>query len=275
MSMSNRNDVTGQRGIERLLGVVGTLRGEGGCPWDREQTLASLRQYLIEESYELVDAIDSGDPDRHEEELGDVLLQVILQARLREERGDFTFDHLAGRLADKLVRRHPHVFGDTEVSGSGEVLKNWESIKAGEKSGGRRSAVEGVPRHLPALQKAQRVQSRASRVGFDWSRAADVIAKVEEELDELKAAIADNGKQEITEEMGDLLFAVVNLSRFCDVIAEEALHATTVKFVGRFQEVERRIREQGKELADCSLAEMDAHWEAIKQESGRRTSQTV
>jgi MazG family protein len=191
-----RRHAAGKSGIDRLLAVVRRLRGKHGCPWDRQQTLRSLKPYVIEEAYELLDAIDSNDRDRHQDELGDVLLQVVLQAQLRREKGDFSFDDVAGRLADKLIRRHPHVFGNVKVSGAGDVLRNWEAIKADEKTSGDRSILEGIPRHLPALQKAQRVQSRASRVGFDWSDVKDVLAKIDEELAETRRAIARGNRSE-------------------------------------------------------------------------------
>jgi len=256
-----------EKGIDRLLDTVSKLRGEGGCPWDREQTLDSLKQYLIEEAYEAVDAIESGDSDRHEDELGDVLLHVVLQAQIRKEKRDFTFDDVAGRLSDKLVRRHPHVFGDVKVSDSKQVLENWETIKAEEKGEGGGSVLDGVPRRLPALQKAERVQFRVQRVGFDWTEVGDVMTKVEEELAEAKKAIADADPGKIKEEIGDLLFTVVNLSRFQHVNAEEALNGAVAKFVRRFQEVERRIHAEGRKLTDCSLAHMDSHWEAAKKET--------
>ncbi|MFC1497818.1 nucleoside triphosphate pyrophosphohydrolase [Verrucomicrobiota bacterium] len=253
-----------RNGTERLLWVVDRLRDKGGCPWDREQTLESLKQYLIEESYEVIDAIDSGDVDKHKEELGDVLLQVALQSRIRKEKKEFTFNDVAEKLADKLIRRHPHVFGDTKASDSKTVLQNWEKIKANEKNGGKQSVLEGVPRHLPALQKAQRVQSRASRVGFDWTRVTDVTAKIDEELSEVREAIDNGDIERIKEETGDLLFAVVNLARFQNINAEEVLRNTVNKFIDRFKEVERRIYEEGRSLQDSSLEEMDAHWEAVK-----------
>ena len=257
-----------KRGIDRLLDVVGKLRGEGGCPWDREQTLDTLKQYLIEETYEVIDAIDSGVVDRHKEELGDVLLQVVLQSQIRSEKGEFAFEDVAHRIADKLIHRHPHVFGEVKVSGSDEVLTNWEIIKSKEKGKGTGavSVLEGVPRHLPALQRAQRIQSRAARVGFDWSRLDDVVGKVDEELAETKEAISGGDNEKVTEEIGDLLFAVVNLCRFREIVAEQALERTIAKFTRRFKEVERRIREQGKDLKDCTLEEMDSHWDAIKRE---------
>ena len=255
---------TKQRSMDRLLDIVARLRGEDGCPWDREQTLESLKSCLIEESYEVLDAIDSGDPRHHAEELGDVLLQVALQARIREEQGQFTFEDVAERIAEKLVRRHPHVFGDVTVDGADEVLRNWEAIKAEEKGGSRSSVVDGVPRHLPSLQRAHRIQSRVARVGFDWAEVDDVMAKVEEELAEIREAMAAGDTAKVKEEIGDLLFAVVNLGRFQKIHAGDALDETINKFVRRFQHVERAIRDEGRELSDCTLEEMDRHWEAAK-----------
>lgn len=253
------------KAIDQLLTLMERLRSPGGCPWDREQTLKSLKQYLIEEAYEVIDAIDSGDPARHVEELGDLLLQVVFQAQIRKEQGDFDFNDVAQSISDKLIRRHPHVFGDVQVTGSGEVLRNWEAIKAREKNEDKpRSAVDGVPRHLPALHKAHQVQSRAARVGFDWTRAQDVVDKIEEELKEVKEALISHDANHIREEIGDLLFAVVNLSRFQKMNAEELLAATIEKFVRRFQAVENRVHEAGRQMADCTLEELDRHWNAIK-----------
>ena len=251
------------RGFDRLLDVVARLRDDGGCPWDRKQTLQSLKPYLIEEAYELIDAIDSGDAGRHAEELGDVLLQVALQSRIREEEGEFAFEDVAERLADKLIRRHPHVFGDVVVQDTSEVLRNWEAIKAAEK-GDARSVVEGIPRHLPALQKAQRVQSRVARVGFDWERSDEVLAKVEEEIGEIRRAAQAGVKREIREEIGDLLFSLVNLCRFESMDAEETLQEAVEKFSKRFREVERRVWAEGRTPADCALEELEAHWQAAK-----------
>lgn len=250
-----------------MLDVVARLRGEGGCPWDREQSLESLKQYLVEESYEVIDAIDSDDPERHKEELGDVLLQVVLHAQIRDEQGEFTFHDVAEKLADKLVRRHPHVFGDVDARDSKTVLRNWETMKTKEKTTGRRSVVEGVPRHLPALQKAERIQTRVSRVGFDWSELDEVAAKVEEEFAETKMAMRERDSERIREEIGDLLFAVVNLSRFQAINAEEALRSAIDKFTKRFQEIERRFLAQGRELSDCTLDEMNECWESVKKEA--------
>ena len=268
--MTDDPDIPRERGIDRLLQVVERLRGDGGCPWDREQTLDTLKQYLIEECYEVIDALDSGSIEEHREELGDVLLHVALQAKIRNEEGAFSFNDVANGIADKLIRRHPHVFADEEASTSGQVLRNWEAIKVKEKK--EPSVLHGVPRHLPSLQKAQRVQSRVARVGFDWPGTDGVLDKVSEELAETQAAMANGNKEEIEEEIGDLLFAVVNLSRFQNVNAEEALRATIAKFTRRFREVESRLRDEGRKVEDSSLDEMEAHWQAVKSDESHASS---
>ncbi len=241
-----------------------TLRSDKGCPWDREQNLSTLKQYLVEESYEVLDAIDSGDRSRLVDELGDLLLQVVFQAQICSEEGSFAFDDVARGICEKLIRRHPHVFGDVKVDGSAEVLKNWEKIKRTEKDGEPRSAVAGIPRHLPALHKAQQVQKKAARVGFDWDAVHDVMAKVEEELAEVKAAMKSRRASKVKEELGDLLFAVVNLSRFLGHNAEEALDETIAKFIRRFQGIEKHLHKQGRKMTDCKLEELDAIWEEMK-----------
>ena len=254
-------------GVVRLIDVMRRLRAPGGCPWDREQTLQTLKPCLLEETYELLEAMDSDDLALHVEELGDVLLQVVFQCAIREEEGLFSFDQVAASLADKLVHRHPHVFGDVSVNSSGEVLRNWEAIKQTEKGKKPdRSAIDGVPAVLPALLKAQRTQSKAARVGFDWKDATGATDKIEEELGELREAVAAGDKAKMSDEMGDLLFSVVNYCRFIDVDAESALEGTNKKFSRRFREVERRVREQGKTLKQCTLAEMDAIWDVVKAE---------
>lgn len=252
------------QGLERLLAIMARLRGPGGCPWDREQTLASLKPFLLEEAYELLEAMDSGEPADHAEELGDVLLQVVFQAQICAEQGLFTLDEVAHRLCDKLVRRHPHVFADTPADDSQTVIRNWDRIKRTEKSDQPRSAVDGVPAALPALLRAQHVQTRVARVGFDWPDAAGPTAKIQEELRELEAATASGQPEAIRHELGDLLFSIVNLSRFLKVDAEEALRLTVDRFQRRFREVERRVAAEGREVRACSMAELDAHWEAVK-----------
>ncbi len=266
------------KGIDRLLSVVSRLRGDQGCPWDREQTLDSLKQYLVEECYELIDAIDDGDIEQHKDELGDVLLQVVLQSQIRCEEGAFCFDDVADYLADKLIRRHPHVFADVKADTSADVIRNWEAIKAIEREQNAqgdasresasvsRSVVDGIPRHLPALHRAHRVQVRAARVGFDWDAVSDVIGKIEEELAETREALESGDVAHLKEELGDLLFATVNLSRFQGINAEEALDAAVKKFAARFNEVESRIHASGRSLDDCSLEEMGVEWDTVKRE---------
>ena len=250
--------------VLRLLDIMARLRSDGGCPWDREQTLESLKPYLVEEAYEVLDAIDSGSPEKHAEELGDLLLQIVFQSEIRREQGRFDFGDVADVLIEKLVRRHPHVFGDAQVSDSSEVLRNWQAIKAREKPAGQGSVLGESPRQLPALQKAETVQTRAARVGFDWSDVRDVIAKVDEELGEVREAVAGGDSRAVKDELGDLLFAVVNVARFLNVDAEDALRGTVLKFVRRFQKVESEVRGQGKALSDCTLEEMDRIWEQAK-----------
>ncbi|MDD5676834.1 MAG: nucleoside triphosphate pyrophosphohydrolase [Kiritimatiellae bacterium] len=259
--------------LQNLLDIMAKMRAEGGCPWDREQTLESLKQYLVEESYEVIDAIDSGRVDKHADELGDLLLQVVFQAQIRREQGQFAFADVVDRICAKLIRRHPHVFGDTRVSGSQEVLKNWEAIKVQEKkdagggdkrSGESSSLIGDMPRHLPALHKAHHLQKRLARVGFDWTKVHDVVAKIDEELAEVKQALAAGNAKQIDEELGDLLFAVVNLSRFQGLNAEEVLQRAVDKFAKRVQAVEQRVHQAGRELSQCTLAELDEHWNAVK-----------
>jgi tetrapyrrole methylase family protein / MazG family protein len=247
-----------------MMAVVARLRAKDGCPWDREQTLDSLKRYLIEECYELLDAVDSGDPERHRDELGDVLLQVALHSQIRSEEKLFGLDDVADTLAEKLVRRHPHVFGTAKAEDAAAVLRNWEIIKAGEKKGERRSVLAGVPRHLPALQRAQRIQSRAARVGFDWNRTDEVMEKVEEELAELRRAMRGGKAHRVKEELGDLLFTLVNLSRFQKIEAEDALELTIRKFHERFAYVEEAVHRSGRKMTDCTLAELDSYWNQAK-----------
>lgn len=252
--------------LERLRAIMRLLRSERGCPWDRKQTLQTLKRYLVEETYEVIDAIDGGDRRQLEEELGDLLLQVVFQSQLCEEEGAFDLDGVATCISEKLVRRHPHVFGDVDVADADEVLKNWNAIKQDEKGGeAPRSAVDGVPRHLPALHKAHEVQHRAARVGFDWDEIRQVLAKVEEEVGEVRDALDRGDRDEAAAELGDLLFAVVNLSRFLGRHAEEALNDAIVKFVRRFQEMERRVHDQGHRLQDRTLEQLDAVWDEVKE----------
>ncbi len=238
------------------------LRGPGGCPWDREQTHQSIRHNLIEECYETIEALDSGKMDDFRDELGDLLLQVVFHAQMAQDAGKFKFDDVAKSISDKLVRRHPHVFGGKTAKDSVEVLKQWEAIKKEEKKSS--SIVAELPKHLPALLKADKVQRKVARVGFDWKNVDGVLAKVEEEVREVKHALASGSREQFEEELGDLLFATVNLARFEGLQAEELLNRTIRKFVGRFQKVEREIHRRGKRLEDSTLAELDAIWESTK-----------
>ena len=250
--------------IVRLIEIMRILRSPQGCPWDHKQTLITLKEHLVEESHEVLDAIDSGDRSKLCDELGDLLLQVVFQAQLCREEGSFTFDDVADAIAKKLIRRHPHVFGDTQVSGADDVLKNWEAIKKQEKANQTRGTLEGIPRSLPALHKANLVQKRVARVGFDWDNVEGALAKLEEEVAEIREAVASGNQDHIREELGDLLFATVNVSRFFGQNAEELLEQTIRKFSRRFDDLETRVHALGRKVSDCTLAELDEVWEAIK-----------
>jgi ATP diphosphatase len=273
------------RGADRFAGLVAVmarLRAEGGCPWDREQTPRSLKPYVLEETYELLEAVDglgtAGGADGavpspealadFREELGDLMLQVVFQAEIAAQRGWFSIGDVAAGIADKLVRRHPHVFGERVVGSPGEALANWEAIKLAERQGkakdGRASALAGVPRALPALLRAQRVSDKAARVGFDWPDVAGVLAKVDEERAELAEAMVTRDRGRIAEEFGDLLFALVNLARFLEVPAEEALQAATARFVNRFERMEAQLASQGRDVTSADAEELDRLWRAAK-----------
>jgi len=255
--------------FRRLVAIMGRLRGDGGCPWDREQTHESLVPYLIEESYEVKEAIDRGDVESLREELGDLALQIVFHAQLAKEAGRFDIDNVLNAICTKLIGRHPHVFGNVEVASSTDVLQNWEQIKLDEKREREKepSRLSGVPKELPALLRAHRVQEKAARVGFDWEHVRDVFAKVREEIGELEAAAAQGQTAQVKAEIGDILFALVNLSRFLNVQSELALHDTIERFIERFRYIERRTAQQGRQLDEMTLAEMDALWNEAKQKS--------
>lgn len=258
--------------IERLLAIMAALRGPGGCPWDREQTHASIRPQLIEECYEVVDAIEDGDPESLKEELGDLLLHIVFHAQMAAERGHFAFRDAVEGIVDKLIRRHPHVFGDVNAADSGEVLRKWDEIKKKEKPE-RAGALDGVPRHAPALVRAQETQKKAAKVGFDWPDAAGPREKIAEELRELAAEIeAGASKEKIEDEAGDLLFAAVNYVRHLKVDSETALHGAVRKFEARFRAVEAAAKGQGRELKGMTLAEMDALWEQAKKDQTKKAA---
>ncbi|HTY10663.1 MAG TPA: nucleoside triphosphate pyrophosphohydrolase [Bacteroidota bacterium] len=248
-----------EKEFRRLIDIVQRLRKE--CPWDRVQTHESLRQGFIEETYEAVEAIDSKDWNELRNELGDVLLHVALQSAIAEEHNEFTVDEVIRRINEKLIRRHPHIFGNEPAVDLAAQKRNWEKIKLSE---GRHSVVEGVPKEMPALLRALRLQEKASKVGFDWNNSEEVWKKVTEELRELHEAVEQNAQEEISDEFGDLLFSLVNYSRFLRLDPEQALKATSNKFIRRFNYIEDRLREKQKDIYSTTLAEMDALWNEAK-----------
>jgi len=252
------------QGFDRAMNIMRRLRGPGGCPWDAEQSHDSLKRYLIEECYEVIEAIDKGDDDLLKEELGDLLLQPLFHAAIAEERGAFSIDDVLGTLADKLVRRHPHVFGDQEIRTSDEQVANWEKIKKEEKGEERKSALAGIPPQMPALMKAQKITEKAARVGFDWEHVDQVFAKVLEELHELEETMVTRDQERMEAELGDLLFATVNLGRFLAVNPEEALRKTINRFTDRFGHVEETLHGRGIQLKDASMEEMESLWQEAK-----------
>lgn len=252
--------------VRELAVIMARLRAPDGCPWDREQDHVTLKKYLIEEAYELVDAIDAGDDDELRDELGDVLLQVVFHAQIAEEEKRFDLQDVARTICEKLIRRHPHVFGDSEAEDSGAVLRQWEEIKKGEKAGAKRpSALDGIPRALPALSQAEKIQKKAAKLGFDWPDVDGVIDKIEEELEELKVALREQDDQQIHEEIGDLLFSVANLTRYRHESAEDILRFTIRKFYRRFRHIEESVGSSERPFEAYSLAELDALWNEAKQ----------
>jgi MazG family protein len=250
--------------FSRLCEIVARLRAPGGCPWDREQTHQSLVPGLLEEAYEVAEAIRAQDDENLREELGDLLLQVIMHAQIASEEGRFNLSEVSREIADKLVRRHPHVFAKSDARDTGAVLKQWDAIKHAEKKSENTGYLAGLTKALPALMRAQKAQTKAARVGFDWPDNSPVVAKVEEELDETKEAIASQQAEAVADEIGDLLFAVVNLARKNNVDAESALAAATEKFVNRFHVVEEELKRRGKKLGEADLEEMDEIWNRLK-----------
>ena len=248
--------------VKDLEEIVRILRAPGGCPWDAEQTHQSIRRNFLEEAYEAAEAIDEESPEHLKEELGDVLLQVVFHARMEQEEGRFDLDDVADGVCKKLIYRHPHVFGDVSVSGTGEVLSNWEELKRKEKGQATNTdALESVARSLPALWRAEKVQKKAQKAGFDWPDVSGALDKLSEELEELKVAAAQGTN--VAEELGDLLFSAVNVSRFLKVDCEDALNQATDKFIDRFRKVEEQAGE--RPMTEMTLDELDQLWERAKQ----------
>lgn len=252
--------------LDPIAAVMARLRAGDGCPWDREQDHFSLTPYLIEETYEVLDALEEGNMYRFCEELGDLLLQIVFHAQIASEKGQFDLNQVVAAITEKMIRRHPHVFGTASVENSAQVLETWEEIKRAEKGAGqqKKSILDDVPRNFPALLRAAKVQRKAASVGFDWPDYKGALHKIEEERQELLEAFKSGNQAQVQEEMGDLLFAVVNLSRFWEVDAETALSATIEKFGRRFKYVENHVRRAGREMGELSLEELDALWEQVK-----------
>jgi tetrapyrrole methylase family protein/MazG family protein/ATP diphosphatase len=267
------------KAFDELVAVMARLRAPGGCPWDREQTYASLSQYLLEEAYETFDAIheadETGDTANLREELGDLLLQVVFHATIGAEKGDFTIDDVASGVTQKLVLRHPHVFGDAKLERAKDVLDNWDTLKANERAASGKeekqldSILDDVPVHFPALLEAIKLTKKAAKVGFDWEDAGQVFDKIEEEIAELKEAVATKENTDISDEMGDLLFAISNLARKLDVEPETALKTTNRKFRRRFRYIEDGLKAAGKSLDAAGLDEMDELWNRSKSAEAR------
>ena len=251
--------------FDELIKIIKRLQAPDGCPWDREQTNASLLPFFLEEVYEVIESVDNENWPELKEELGDILLHVVFQAVLAEKNGHFSINDSLDHVNEKLVRRHPHVFGDAKADEAFHAKQNWEAEKHKEKN--RKSRLDGVPKTLPALIRAQRLQQKASYAGFDWNEVQQVWDKIHEEIQELKEAQSENTKEHIAEEIGDVLFSVVNLARFLDIPAEDALRKTNKKFTDRFARVEEELKKRGKTVEESNLEEMDDIWNKVKQKT--------
>ncbi|OGI06138.1 MAG: nucleoside triphosphate pyrophosphohydrolase [Candidatus Margulisbacteria bacterium GWF2_35_9] len=252
---------------KELNEIVTKLLSPDGCPWDREQTHETLKNYLIEEAYEFVEAVEENDNSKMEEELGDILFHVVIHAAIAEKTNKFSLKSVTEKISEKMIRRHPHVFGDTQVSSVEEVWTNWDKIKRTEtKKKDKESLLRSVPKNLPALLRAEKIQKRAARVGFDWDHINPVLDKIEEEMNELKEVVALNDKPKMIEEMGDYLFSIVNLCRKMDIDPEDALQMANKKFIQRFSSVEGKLIKNNKEMIHATMEEMDELWEKVKEE---------
>lgn len=262
--------------ITKLTSLMERLRGSDGCPWDKEQTFASLVPFIIEEAYEVVAAIDSGDSFHLKEELGDLLFQIIFVSRMAEEAGQFDMADVIDTSEEKMVRRHPHVFGAAKAGTSEEVLKHWAEIKKAEKKGKKEAEglLSGIPEMMPALLRAHKVSQKAARAGFDWEDVQDVFVKVSEELDEFRKELLNKNAEGMEEEFGDLLFSLVNVSRFIEVNPEDALRKTIAKFIARFNHIEKSIVEKGGDLSSASMDEMERLWTEAKALEKKRAKPT-
>ncbi len=268
MSQDNANSNNPAEAFGELVRIVNTLMGENGCPWDRVQTRESLKPYLIEETYETLEALDHGDPEKIKDELGDLLYQILFHSKISELGKEFDITDVVRNISEKMVRRHPHVFKDGELHTPDQVVDQWEEIKKTEKaSKDHKSVLDSVPHSLPGLKRAQKLQKKAAKQGFDWDRVTEVFAKLDEEIAEFKEAILNGKDADVEGELGDILFVLVNIARFKKLDAEEALRQTNNKFVERFQYIERKVEKSGKTLKETPLEEMERLWQESKTNS--------
>ncbi len=251
--------------FRKLIEIVDTLMGENGCPWDNVQTRESLKPYLVEETYEVLEALDTNDPDQIKDELGDLLYQILFHSKISSKNNEFDIKDVLNNLKEKMVRRHPHVFKEGQVNTPDQVIERWEEIKKEEKTHSNHpSTLDSVPKHLPSLLRAQKLQKKAAKEGFDWDEISDVFDKLDEEISEFKSAVLEGKGTDIQSELGDILFVLVNIAKFKKIDAEEALRSTNNKFIKRFQHIEKEVAKQGKTLKETSLEDMERHWQNAK-----------
>ena len=253
--------------FRKLIEIVDTLMGENGCPWDNVQTRESLKPYLVEETYEVLEALDTNDPDQIKDELGDLLYQILFHSKISSKNNEFDIKDVLNNLKEKMVRRHPHVFKEGQVNTPDQVIERWEEIKKEEKTHSNHpSILDSVPKQLPSLLKAQKLQKKAAKEGFDWDEISDVFDKLDEEIAEFKSAVLEGKDTNIQSELGDILFVLVNIAKFKKIDAEEALRSTNNKFIKRFQHIEKEVAKQGKTLKETSLEDMERHWQNAKKQ---------
>lgn len=251
--------------FKKLTEIVDILMGENGCPWDKVQTRESLKPYLVEETYETLEALDGNNPEDIKEELGDLLYQILFHAKISENKNEFNIDDVIESISNKMVYRHPHVFKEKNLETPDQVVTQWEEIKTKEKSKlGRKSVLDGVPAHLPSLQRSQKLQKKAAKQGFDWDKISSVLDKLDEEVAEFKNAVQSGKKKDMKEELGDIFFVLVNIAKFNKIDAEEALRATNNKFIKRFQHIEAEVSKRGKTLKETPLEELEQYWQDAK-----------
>ena len=251
--------------LSKLIKITDTLMGEDGCPWDKVQTRESLKPYLVEETYEVLDALDANDPEKIKDELGDLLYQILFHSKISSLKGEFNFRDVINNLSEKMVRRHPHVFKEGELNTPDQVVKQWEEIKRNEKNqANQKSILDNIPKNLPSLLRAQKLQKKAAKEGFDWDQISDVFDKLDEEIAEFKEAVLKKKSADIQNEIGDIIFVITNIAKYYKIDAEEALRSTNNKFIKRFQYIEQKIEAKGKTLKDSPLEEMERYWQEAK-----------